>query len=95
MAMGGDSQAQQAVNGPAIALLVTAILGIVLLVLNLILMLAGVGMLAAAQQQAVQQQGVPPAQAEQMQYIQYFQGTTGVVSTLVGVAGGILVIMAP
>jgi hypothetical protein len=79
---GGSDRARQMVSGPATALLVTAIIGIALQAIGLIMRLAGIGFLAA------QQQG---AGVEQAQWIAYMQGTGAMVSGIIGLAIGILV----
>ncbi|MCS6850987.1 MAG: hypothetical protein NZ700_07430 [Gemmataceae bacterium] len=84
---GNSSYAAQRVQGPATALLVTAIVGVVMQVLALgyNLVIAGAGAAAAAQ-------AADPQQALELQWMSYLTGTTAVVSAVIGVAIGALVI---
>src|SRR5437764_8175391 len=79
---GGGSSARQQVSGPATALIVTAILGLVVQGLLLILRLAGVGMYAAGAQLGQEQQMVA-----------LMQGTGAIVGSIVGIAIGILILL--
>jgi hypothetical protein len=83
---GGESRggrARQAVSGPATALLVTAILGIALQLLNLVLVLAGVGFMAAQQQAG--------AAGQNAQMMAFFRGTGAIVGAIVGSLIGIVI----
>jgi hypothetical protein len=79
------------VSGPATALLVTGILGIVVQVLGLIANLAGLGLGAAQMQQqgALQPQGAPFNPA----YVAMFQGTAAIVAAIIGSVVGIIIIV--
>jgi hypothetical protein len=83
---GGESRggrARQAVSGPATALLVTAIPGIALQLLNLILVLAGVGFMAAQQQAA--------AAGQNAEMMVFFRGTGTIVGAIIGSLIGIVI----
>jgi hypothetical protein len=71
------------VSGPATALLVTAILGIALQLLNLVLVLAGVGFMAAQQQAG--------AAGQNAQMMAFFRGTGAIVGAIVGSLIGIVI----
>jgi hypothetical protein len=92
MATNEEINPQQRVSGPAIALLVTAILGIIAQLGNLIRVLLSAGAIQAQAQVIAQQQG-QQLPAQQMQMLQYLTGTTAIVATIVGSVVGIVIIV--
>ncbi len=80
--------AAEKVNGPAIGLIVTAVIGIVLCVLSVLMNLLGVGMAGAQAQQLPE--GVD---AEQFQAFQMFSGGLGIVTALIGIVVGVVIFM--
>jgi hypothetical protein len=87
---GGD--ARDRLGGPAIALMVTAILGILAQIGSVLLMPVQLKMQEAQMQTAVQQKQITQEQADQqMQITKMFGGTIGVAVSIVGILIGILI----
>jgi hypothetical protein len=82
-----DLEARRKVSGPATALLVTGIIGVVLQVLALLLRLTGIGLAGLA----AQQQG--GAEAQQFPLMAAFTGTFAIIAAIVGSVIGILIIV--
>jgi uncharacterized membrane protein YhaH (DUF805 family) len=81
----GGAPAAQQVQGPAIGLLITAVIGIILGLLSLVMNVAGIGMSGM--------EGLGGGGATD-QYMQYMSGGFGIVSAIIGLAISAFIIWA-
>ncbi len=84
-AFGGREEALRAVNGPAIALMVTAILGFIVVILGLLMNTLTIGGLRMGMREM--------PNPEMQQFINMFSGTMGIVSDIVGAVIGVIVLI--
>jgi len=80
------------VKGPAIALLVTAILGVLMCLYGLVMNLTGTAA-AQQQQQLEQMQGLDPQQQQLIKSIFAAQGTFGLIQAGIGIVASLVIIM--
>ncbi|HPM84681.1 MAG TPA: hypothetical protein PLF81_28445 [Candidatus Anammoximicrobium sp.] len=88
---GGNTPAPMAqgkVNGPAIGLIVTAILGFLGQGAGLVMNLAGIGAGAGAVPE-----NIPPEQAQMFEMINSVSGGIGIVGSLIGLAVGVVILL--
>ncbi len=82
---GNGGSAQQKVNGPAIGLMVTGIIGLLLVLCGLIGNLTGAGFADPAKMQGLSEQ--------QRQMLAYYTGAVGLVSNFIGLAIGLVILL--
>lgn len=82
---GARSRVEQMVNGPAIGLIITAVLGVLYSLVNLVLHFAGVNFIGA------QPQGLDP---QVLETIQRIGGTVGIIGTIIVLGAGAFITYA-